>query len=67
MGRGLEVGFGTTRQTRQMALYNSGLAASTPETALSASLAYFGLYGPLRAKGPREEWIEFEWGGATRT
>ena len=46
------VGFGTTRQTRQMALYNSGLAATTPETALSASLSYFGLYGPLRLEAP---------------
>ena len=47
-----------------MALYNSGLAATTPETALSASLAYFGLYGPLREKGPRAEWLGWRWGGS---
>ena len=36
-----------------MALYNSGLAAITPETALSAPLAFFGRCGPLRATPPR--------------
>ena len=58
------MGLGQTGQTGQVALYNSGVAATTPETALSASLSYFGLYGPLRAKGPRAEWLGWRWGGS---